>query len=55
MTVEFITLTMVDSLDAVKSFAGEEYERAVVVPEAEAALSIHERTAAHYDIVIRPD
>jgi heme-degrading monooxygenase HmoA len=53
--VEFITLTLFDSLDAIKAFAGEEYEQAVILPEAKALLSTFEPTAAHYEIVIQPD
>ena len=52
--VEFITLTLFESLDAVKSFAGENYKQAVILPEAQALLSTHEPTAAHYEIVIQP-
>jgi heme-degrading monooxygenase HmoA len=53
--VEFVTLTLFDSLDAVKSFAGDEYEKAVILPEAEALLSWSERTATHYEVVVRPE
>jgi heme-degrading monooxygenase HmoA len=53
--VEFITLTLFDSLDAVKAFAGENYEQAVILPEAQALLSTFESKAAHYEIVIKPD
>jgi heme-degrading monooxygenase HmoA len=50
--VEFVTLTMFESLDAVKSFAGEDYERAKIIPEAEALLASYEPTAIHYEIAI---
>jgi heme-degrading monooxygenase HmoA len=53
--VEFITLTLFDSLDAIKAFAGEEYEQAVILPEAHALLAMHEPTAAHYEIVVQPE
>jgi heme-degrading monooxygenase HmoA len=53
--VEFITLTLFDSLDAIKAFAGEEYEKAVILPEAQALLSTFEPSAAHYEIVIQPE
>jgi heme-degrading monooxygenase HmoA len=49
--VEFVTLTLFDSLDAVRAFAGEEYERAVVAAGAQAALRDYERTVRHYEIV----
>ena len=31
-TVEFVTMMLFDSLDAVRAFAGDDYERAVVPP-----------------------
>jgi heme-degrading monooxygenase HmoA len=52
--VEFVTLTLFDSLDAVRAFAGSDYETAVVIPEAEALLSTFDKTSAHYDIAIQP-
>jgi heme-degrading monooxygenase HmoA len=53
--VEFVTLSLFDSLDAVKAFAGEDYEQAVILPEARALLSKYEPRAAHYEVVIQPD
>jgi len=53
--VEFVTLTLFDSLDAVRGFAGPDYEKAVIIPEAEALLSMTEPNAAHFEIVVRPD
>jgi heme-degrading monooxygenase HmoA len=52
--VEFVTLTLFDSLDAVRAFAGEGYEQAVVAPAAQAALRDYERTVRHYTIVAEP-
>jgi hypothetical protein len=52
--VEFVTLTLFDSLDAVRAFAGPDYETAVVIPEAEALLSTFDKTSTHYDIAIQP-
>ena len=53
--VEFITLTLFESLDAIKLFAGEDYEQAVILPEAKALLSSVDPYAAHYEVVIQPD
>ena len=53
--VEFVTLTLFDSLDAVRGFAGEEYETAVVAPAAQAALRDYDRTVRHYTIVSAPN
>ena len=53
--VEFATLTLFDSMDAVKAFAGEHYETAVVPPAARALLREFERTSLHYGVVARPE
>jgi heme-degrading monooxygenase HmoA len=52
--VEFVTLTLFDSLDSVRAFAGSDYKQAVVIPEAEALLSAFDKTATHYEIAIQP-
>ena len=52
--VEFVTLTLFDSLDAVRTFAGDGYELAVVAPAAQAALRDYERTVRHYTVVAAP-
>jgi heme-degrading monooxygenase HmoA len=46
--VEFLVLTRWISLDAVKGFAGADYAKAVVEPEAVAALMDFDRTVQHY-------
>jgi heme-degrading monooxygenase HmoA len=51
--VEFVTLTMFDSLDAVREFAGEDYEVAVVPPEARKLLARFDARSAHYKTVLR--
>lgn len=48
--VEFVTLMRFTSLDAVKAFAGEEYERAVVPPEARALLARFDERSRHYEV-----
>ena len=53
--VEFVTLTMFDSIDAVKEFAGEDYEVAVVLPEARKLLARFDARSAHYQTVLRVD
>ena len=47
--VEFVTLTRFDSLDAIRAFAGDDYEAPVLEPEALALLSRYEERAAHYE------
>jgi heme-degrading monooxygenase HmoA len=53
--VEFVTLTQFDSLEAVKEFAGEDYEVAVILPEARKLLSRFDARSAHYETVLRLD
>ena len=49
---EFITLSMWESRDAIKAFAGDDIEAAVLYPEDEKYL-VGESTIAHYDVVDR--
>lgn len=51
--VEFVVITLFDSLAAVKEFAGDDYESAVILPEAHKLLSRFDPRAAHYKIVFR--
>ena len=48
--VEFVTIMEFDSLDAVREFAGEDYEAAVVPEKARALLSRFDGRSAHYEI-----
>jgi hypothetical protein len=48
--VEFITLMWFDSLDAVRIFAGEDYEAAVVPPKARLLLKRFDPRSQHYDV-----
>lgn len=47
---EFVTLMWFDSIDKVKAFAGEDYERAVVPAKARAVLARFDERAQHYEI-----
>lgn len=47
--VEFVTLLLFDSLDAVKAWAGEHYETAVVPPEARKLLKRFRDRSRHYE------
>jgi heme-degrading monooxygenase HmoA len=51
--VEWITVMWFDSLDAVRAFAGEEYEVAVVPEEARALLSRCDDRSGHYRVQSR--
>jgi antibiotic biosynthesis monooxygenase (ABM) superfamily enzyme len=48
--VEFITIMWFDSLDAIRAFAGESYETAVVPPAARALLSRFDDRSQHYEV-----
>ncbi|HYD93702.1 MAG TPA: hypothetical protein VEC01_00150 [Noviherbaspirillum sp.] len=50
--VEFATIMWFDSIDAVKDFAGQHYETAVVPPKARAVLARFDTSSAHYDTVV---
>lgn len=52
--VEFITVLWFESTEAVRAFAGEDYEAAVVPTKARALLSRFDERAAHYEAVIEP-
>ena len=47
---EFITLSLWESVEAIRAFAGDDIEAAVLYPEDERYL-LGESTVAHYDVV----
>ena len=48
--VEFITIILWDSLDAIKAIAGDDYERAIVPEERRKHLLRWDDVAAHYEV-----
>ena len=48
--VEFITIMQFDSLEAVKQFAGEDYEKSYVPDKARKVLSRHDDKSQHYEM-----
>jgi heme-degrading monooxygenase HmoA len=48
--VEFVTIMRFDSLAAVREFAGDDYEVAVVPPKARAVLAHFDDRSQHYDL-----
>jgi len=48
--VEFITIMLFDSLDAIREFAGQDYAAAVVPHKARAVLSRFDERSQHYEI-----
>jgi hypothetical protein len=47
---EFVVISLFDSLESVKAFAGADYSTPVFEPEARALLSRIEPTAQHYEV-----
>jgi heme-degrading monooxygenase HmoA len=52
--IELMTLTLFESLQAIRAFAGNEPSLAHVTPEAMRLLSRFERTVTHYEVVLAP-
>ncbi len=52
--VEYQVFTLWESMDAVRAFAGDHPERAVVEPEAVAVLARFDSEVRHYDVVAAP-
>jgi heme-degrading monooxygenase HmoA len=51
---EFLLLTLWDSMDAIKGFAGSFPERAVFYPEDDRYLIDRDLTASHWEVVAGP-
>jgi antibiotic biosynthesis monooxygenase (ABM) superfamily enzyme len=49
--VEFITIMWFDSLEGVRTFAGDDYEKAVVLPEPRKLLARYDARSQHYQVV----
>jgi len=49
---EFIVLSLWDSLDAIKAFAGDDIEKAVFYPEDDDFLVEREWTCVHYEVPV---
>jgi heme-degrading monooxygenase HmoA len=49
---EFVSLTLFDDLDAVRSFAGADYETAVVAGEAREVLIRFDERVGHYETTV---
>ena len=50
----FLLMSLWDSYDAIKRFAGPNYEKAVYYPEDEKFLLELEPTVVHYEILAKP-
>ncbi len=51
--LEYMTVMSFASLDAVRAFAGEDYQRAYVPENARRVLSRFDETSAHYEVLER--
>jgi heme-degrading monooxygenase HmoA len=51
--VEFMTIILWDSIEAVRAMTGEDYERAVIPEERKKYLRRFEQRAAHFEVVAR--
>lgn len=49
--VEFITILLWESLDALRAFAGPDYEKSIIPEERRKYLSKHDAKASHYEVV----
>ena len=49
--VEFVVMTRWESYEAIRRFAGPQFERAVVEPAAAAALTDFDKVVQHYEIL----
>jgi heme-degrading monooxygenase HmoA len=49
---EFVSLTFFDDLDAIRRFAGDDHETAVVADEARQVLVRYDDRVAHYDTAV---
>ncbi|MGZ4269134.1 MAG: antibiotic biosynthesis monooxygenase [Solirubrobacteraceae bacterium] len=52
-TTEFVMFTLWESIEAVKAFAGEDYETAVFYPEDDRFLVERDLKATHYEVAAR--
>jgi heme-degrading monooxygenase HmoA len=50
--VEFVTIMWFDSIEAVRAFAGEDYEVAVVPAKARALLARFDARSQHYEVKV---
>jgi heme-degrading monooxygenase HmoA len=52
--VEFVTILWFETMDAVREFAGGDYEEAVVPPQARAVLLRFDHRSVHYQTLTEP-
>lgn len=52
--VKFMTIMWFTDLDAVRAMAGDDYERAMIAPDAMPLFTRHDEYAQHYDTPLPP-
>jgi antibiotic biosynthesis monooxygenase (ABM) superfamily enzyme len=52
--VEFITILLWESLDALKAFAGPNYEVSIIPEERRKYLKRHDESAQHFEVISHP-
>jgi heme-degrading monooxygenase HmoA len=52
--VEFVTVTLWETMEAVQAFAGDDHEQAVVPPEARNLLDRFDERVRHYSVRVEP-
>ena len=50
--IEFVALTTFESVDAIRAFAGEQFSRAVVAPEAQGLLARYDERCVHFELAV---
>ncbi len=50
--VEFVTIMLFDNLDAIREFAGTDYEACVVPDKARAILAHFDQRSQHYELLV---
>ncbi len=53
--IDFVVLTLWESMDSVRKFAGLKTDEAVVEPEARAVLTSYDESVKHFEVVHGPD
>jgi heme-degrading monooxygenase HmoA len=53
--VEFMAVTYFESIEAIRAFAGPDYDIAVVAPEARQVLARFDQRATHHQVVLGRD
>ena len=48
--ISFITIMWFDSIEHIRSFAGDDYEKAVVHPKAQSLLKRYDSVSEHYEV-----